>query len=588
MKIKLSNQLIGRGVVMLLAVICLVWGLSSSAMPSLLTYSTDSPEPLVITDWSQLVDDQWVEIPSITSAIPVPVGTTVTFQASLPENTFMKDLFFYSENQEVRVWIDGELIYSFLTDEVTAMLQTPGYSWHSIQLTEDMANATLQIEYTCPFERYHLGLYDMYCVGAGQSTSFLIDDCWVLLTAALVLIILALIAYMDMLTWKQRHLRNYLHALGDLYLCSGLWLLAEIGFYDLFFNRPILSYLLDMALLRLLPIAFWYFVCTSLPRPYPVMKWLGWVLWANLFGGIALQLCGISLVDTLALNNITIILGASVCVAVYLHSAKYMGGVTRKNLLYFASAILMMGCLAEIVVYYSGAANTSTVGVCATISLLIYTCVSHVSLVHQESVTAIEKETLEQQNKKLRNTALMKQMKAHFIFNSLNAISALCKVNAAKADQAVQLFAKYMRAHMYLINQDDCIPFYRELDLVNAYLKVEQLRFGEELIVHFDIQYDDFDIPPLSIQPLVENAMVHGVRMRSGQGTISICTRIVGDWVEVIVSDDGVGFDVAKLSKDESVGLTNMKSRIMMMTDGTVDIRSKIGKGTVITICIPL
>ncbi len=500
----------------------------------------------------------------------------------------MKDLFFYSENQEVRVWIDGELICSFLTDEVTDMLQTPGYSWHVIQLTEDMANATLQIEYTCPFERYHLGLYDLYCVGDGQSTSLLIDNCWVLLTAALVLIFLALITYMNMLTWKQRHLRNYFHALGDLYLCSGLWLLAEVGFYDLFFNRPILSYLLDMALLRLLPIAFWYFVCTSLPRPYGVMKWLGWVLWANLLGSIALQLGGISLVDTLVLNNITIILGACVCMAVYVHSAKYIGGITRKNRLYFASVILMMGCLAEIVVYYSGAANTSMVGVCATISLLIYTCIAHVSLVHQESVTAVEKETLEQQNKKLRNAALMKQMRAHFIFNTLNAISALCKVDAAEADKAVQLFATYMRAYMYLINQDDCIPFYRELDLVNAYLKVEQLRFGEKLIVNFDIQYDNFHIPPLSIQPLVENAMVHGIRMQSGHGTISVCTRIVGDWVEVIVSDDGVGFDVAKLSKDKSVGLINMKSRIMMMTDGTVDIRSKIGKGSVITICIPL
>ena len=94
------------------------------------------------------------------------------------------------------------------------------------------------------------------------------------------------------------------------------------------------------------------------------------------------------------------------------------------------------------------------------------------------------------------------------------------------------------------------MPFERELDHLEKYLYIEKLRFADKLNIAYDIQCTDFELPLLSIQPLVENAVKHGVGMKEDGGTVTIATRETDKAYEVIISDDGVGFDTEAKKND--------------------------------------
>lgn len=206
-----------------------------------------------------------------------------------------------------------------------------------------------------------------------------------------------------------------------------------------------------------------------------------------------------------------------------------------------------------------------------------------------QSETKIDPETSTLSNTDTKQkTVLAHQIKAHFFFNTLNTISALCKQDAAKADRAIHIFATYMRSYMHLINEHDIIPFEQELTLVRSTLEIEKLRFPNSFAYELDVAEMGFNIPPLSLQPIVENALLHGLRRTGKHGTLKISTRRVDDIIRVIISDDGLGFDTKVLEKTKSIGLKNLTGRIQLMVGGTVTIHSQLSKGTQVIVELPV
>ena len=118
---------------------------------------------------------------------------------------------------------------------------------------------------------------------------------------------------------------------------------------------------------------------------------------------------------------------------------------------------------------------------------------------------------------------------------------------------------------------------------------IEKLRFGKKLNIVYDIQTENFVLPQLSIQPLAENAVKHGISKKRGGGTLTIATRETENSFEVIVSDDGKGFDVNEIKNDgrSHIGMDNVRRRLREMCGGEVKIESKIGEGTVATVILP-
>lgn len=181
------------------------------------------------------------------------------------------------------------------------------------------------------------------------------------------------------------------------------------------------------------------------------------------------------------------------------------------------------------------------------------------------------------------------QIQPHFLYNVLNTIYYLVDDDIEKGKKAIVDFSDYMRMNLDSLTKPMLIDFDDELKKTEIYLSLEKLRFEDELNISFDIQERNFKIPQLTIQPLIENAVKHGICKKKGGGTVSIYSKQDGDFIEIGVVDDGVGFDKLKpLSEDRShIGLSNIVYRVEHMCGGTVTVDSTVGVGTSIIIRIP-
>ena len=153
---------------------------------------------------------------------------------------------------------------------------------------------------------------------------------------------------------------------------------------------------------------------------------------------------------------------------------------------------------------------------------------------------------------------------------------------------AIERFGVYLRRNIEVLNQTELIPLAKELEHTRAYAEIEELRFSN-IHVDYDIQVIDIRVPALSIQPLVENAIRHGVRGRK-EGRVTVCTRRIGNEDQIVIRDNGKGFDVSGVKEDGGIhiGIANVRSRLEQMCGGRLDIDSRIGKGTTIVMRIPI
>ena len=198
-----------------------------------------------------------------------------------------------------------------------------------------------------------------------------------------------------------------------------------------------------------------------------------------------------------------------------------------------------------------------------------------------------ESERLRRDVARANEKLLQSQVSPHFIYNALTAIRALPN-NPIETQKAIGDFASYLRQTLTTINENEQIPFEKELENVQAYLRLEKIRFGSDLNVVYRINFRDFEIPAMCVQILAENAVKHGVSVKRKGGTVRISTARVGDFALITVKDDGVGFDVNQAVGPSHVGIHNVKNRIRSIAGGEVTIQSEIGKGTTATIRLPL
>ena len=196
---------------------------------------------------------------------------------------------------------------------------------------------------------------------------------------------------------------------------------------------------------------------------------------------------------------------------------------------------------------------------------------------------------LEEDLRSSRITLAMSQIRTHFIFNVLNAISGLCKFAPDQADAAVVSFARYLRGNIDAMAEDRTVSFESELMRTENYVALEQIRFGDRISLRKEIGVSGFYLPPLILQPIVENAIRHGLLKKPGGGCVTLRTMRVDGAVRIEVEDDGAGFDPLQPRSDghRSVALDNIRFRLEHMVGGRIDIRSSPGKGTLVTLIIP-
>ena len=178
------------------------------------------------------------------------------------------------------------------------------------------------------------------------------------------------------------------------------------------------------------------------------------------------------------------------------------------------------------------------------------------------------------------------QMRPHFIYNTLTSIYFLCKKDPEKAQQVTLDFSAYLRNNLSAMAKEGDIPFKDELEHTKAYLAVEKVRFEGHLYVEFDTPHINFRIPPLTLQPLVENAIKHGLSMELEPLYISVYTCKTDKGSEIRVEDTGIGFKAIDKTTPH-IALENIRDRIEMYSGGTLTIEPRKQGGTMVTIFIP-
>ena len=186
-----------------------------------------------------------------------------------------------------------------------------------------------------------------------------------------------------------------------------------------------------------------------------------------------------------------------------------------------------------------------------------------------------------------RISTMMSQIRPHFIYNTLGSIEQLCIIDPSKAGELVHNFAKYLRGNFGELDNPKPILMSQEMAHVRHYISIENVRFPD-MTFSFEMNSDDFHIPALTIQPIVENAIKHGLMKLSKGGTIRVVSYETESHYCVSVEDDGVGFDTdVLLDERKHVGIRNIRGRLKAMVNGTLEIESRIGIGTTVLIKIP-
>lgn len=246
----------------------------------------------------------------------------------------------------------------------------------------------------------------------------------------------------------------------------------------------------------------------------------------------------------------------------------------KKRYLWLIASLPLCAAAATLIVHKPGYIYPAS----AMSLLLIYVNV------HLENEHILRQNEIELRQNRL--SFLIGQIQPHFVFNVLNTIYYLCDTDSEKALEATRNFRLFLENSIQNTDARETVPFAQELEYVTHYTDLEKLRFDQIEIIH-DIRISDFRIPPLTVQPLVENAIRHGLR-ETERGTVIICTKMGVDGYIVEVRDDGVGY-APKVKNDgrRHVGIENVRNRLSIISGAKLSIEALHPHGTCARITIP-
>ena len=197
----------------------------------------------------------------------------------------------------------------------------------------------------------------------------------------------------------------------------------------------------------------------------------------------------------------------------------------------------------------------------------------------EKSQRAIQQ--LQEQLEREQGNMLLNQIRSHFFYHTLNALQALIVLKPEAAYKMAGDFARYLRFTLDSVTADGGIGSFREeIRAVRAYADINQQQLGDRLHMVYEIPDVDFPIPLLTIQPIVENAILHGIKPKVGGGTVSLKLEELPDHWQVTVTDDGVGFGLEAVREKGSIGLENVRRRMARFPGSELRITSTVGMGT--------
>ena len=513
-----------------------------------------------------------------------PLGIINEFRFTLEAFEHDKTLSFFFNHQNAEVYLGDECVYSLKADD--GMIRTPGGVRAMIPLCKEEIGNGIRVVLTPIYKSYQNEIPEFWVgseLAAYQTELYraLPEMALSLCTIFTGMFLLCLALYHS----TKRTSINRLYAVGLMTVSAGTWRFTYGNFvYMLFTKHTVFIYTLSVVSLMMVALCMlrsadlqgkWKKIFRLVSHGYCVVYILQFILQA--MGVLDLR-------ETLTITHVAIVISS---VTLIVSSISSWRKAQAEGIRFFRrnySWMIGVGAILDLLLYYFGKTSgmllfLSSVLLCSLLegirALLVYT--------EQKKALA----EMENQLMLSRTMTMMSQIRSHFVFNVLNAISGMCKYDPEKADDTVVCFARYLRNNINIMEDDKSIPFSVEIRQLEDYVMLEQIRFGDKIEFYTDIETDSFLIPPLILQPIVENAIKHGVSKKLTNGMIILRTQEKDGNIIITVEDDGVGFDMEELKKEQSVGIRNIRFRLEKLAGGTMDITSEVGVGTTVTITMP-
>lgn len=501
------------------------------------------------------------------------------------------------ENIGVKIFVGGQEVFSLFQDgEFPKMFHSPGYAWESFASPKIELGNKVEIQIKSYYgnsaraaEAFLSSIYSGD--GSGFNSKILKQFGFTGLVLLFALLSGVIYVFEGTLALTQGVSDGKRIVLFGFYcIAGGLWALPDAiyPYLSFIFSPAWLAGALDVIGMLLLPIALTLLIRFFMRGEKTKMIMTG-AVWYNVIQAITLlilQLTG--LCDLYQTQFAIAIIAAVQLICGIACITKEMFSYKDVNLFLLLLALLPVFLFIAIdginfVFAFLPRRTTLKYALAVSFLILLYQFVSYAK---NEKTKADKLLFVEKELNDSRIAVMLGQIQPHFLYNALGTIRALCAIDAGKAQMAIDKFSRYLRGNMDSLSQINPISFENELEHLKNYLYIEKLRFGDKLNICYDIKTTDFFCPPLTIQPLVENAIKHGVMQKESGGTVTISTcETESDYV-IKIADDGVGFRDYGNTEKSHIGLSNTRYRLNAICRGVLIINNKMGI-TEIVIKIP-
>lgn len=508
-------------------------------------------------------------------------------------------LFFFVENLEVHLLLNGREVYAIgAPDNHPATFRSSGSGWGRFVLPQDVSSEDVwTVELSNAYGNNFSGAYRDFVesLATGDSGALAraeLNEHGLYLVASLFVLFASVLLLLSTLLLASRGVKTHasVFLLAGYAISTGAMFLLTPQISTLLLGNSVLVLALEtvsMLVALLFAVAYVGSFMTGAPRRANDVVLLGVLVFSLLY--LVGQVLGLT--DAYAVRTpIVVVLGLVSVFAVFnVGWALRSGQSDRLRFLVAPGSVFLCFVAAEIVNYQLEFFGETVLLFTGLVLLLVSQfahAIGYLKGALQQAQRAME---LEQELTQSRVALMLSQIQPHFLFNSLAVIKSLCQTDVRQAERAIDYFSDFLRGDLRSLTNADPIAFEQELSHVRSYVELERMRFGDRLHVVWDTPVVDFRVPPLTVQPIVENAVRHGVTKRREGGTVRVGTREEEGAYVVTIADDGVGFDPAAPLQDgrAHVGIDNVRARLAGQCGGSVTVASAVGEGTTVEMAIP-
>lgn len=537
-------------------------------------YYLDSNDNKVNINFPFTASEKINEVSTIYAEIPNDLGNSST-------------LFYRSIYQSVEVRLEDEIIYQYNENTDKKFSLSMPRKLNIIDLPENVNGKTISISITSPYYKYS-GFFTDAEIGLSTEVVGNIYSrySWSLILSLVLIFLNLSFLFANYLFYKFKISTPSVFYIFLSGLFVGLWLLGDSKLITLFVPNHISNNLIYVSLICFI-ILFAIYIKKTFSDKYKVLSSVVfYIAVVNMLVQYILHF--LKIFDFVYLMPLNLLLILLLFIFYLVHLFKEIKEIKNKKkklepiyIIEFIMSIIIciltiINMLLQNLINYN---MNSIIGIFYFIFIMVIYIKTVIIVLKKAESSRVYKARL----KETQNYLMQSQMKPHFIFNTLGAIRTLIMSSPKVAYEMITNFSKYLRANISTIEPGEKISFVQELDHIKAYVAIERERFKNRIMVIYDIECDNFYLPPLSVEPLVENAIKHGICKKVSGGTVKISSKEYDDRYEVIVEDDGVGFDTTILETSDntkSVGLKYIILRLKQVSDADFEITSEKGKGT--------